>query len=351
MTAELSDAAFMRRAIELSKLGFPAPNPRVGAVIVLDGQIVGEGHHEAAGGDHAEASAIKAAGGSTRGASLYVTLEPCSHTGKTPPCVDAILDAGIARVVYGVSDPNPIAAGGDHKLRAAGVDVQGGLLADEASAENHVFVESHRLGRPFIVVKAGTTLDGKIATESGESKWITGSASRARAHWLRAEMGCVLIGANTAIHDNPRLTARDVGASNQPLRVVLDPRGRVPADSELFVGKGSAMRVTSEAADSGVDEFIAPTRGSLFALDAILQELARRGVRGVLVEGGGRTIGSFFEQGCVDEVELHIAPTALGSGKSWVQSEVAGLADAYRLEVLRTDRLGEDIMVRARVIR
>jgi diaminohydroxyphosphoribosylaminopyrimidine deaminase/5-amino-6-(5-phosphoribosylamino)uracil reductase len=316
---------FMREAIELSKRGYPAPNPRVGAVVVNNGEVVGRGWHNAAGGDHAEVVALREAGALARGANMYVTLEPCKHHGKTPPCVEAIRSAGIAQTYFAVRDPNPDAAGGGEAL-----DAIGGIVREEAAQANRVFLRSFELGRPYVLVKCATTLDGCIATDSGESKWITGEAARKRGQALRAEMGCVLIGGRTALLDNPSLTVREFGVVNQPLRVVLDARGDLPLTLQIFSDGLATVHVKG---GTGIAE--------------VLEDLWSRGVRGVLVEGGGKTIGRFFDAGLVDEVELHVAPKILGGGRRWCDGVGADqLADAFQLRDVQLETLGEDIQIR-----
>jgi diaminohydroxyphosphoribosylaminopyrimidine deaminase/5-amino-6-(5-phosphoribosylamino)uracil reductase len=343
-----SDAEFMAEAIALSRLGFPAPNPRVGAVVVNTGEIVGRGFHEMAGMPHAEVVALQKAGERARGGELFVTLEPCDHHGRTPPCTEAILAAGIRRVVFANRDLNPAASGGEERLRAAGVAVEHAPSA-EAAEINRVFEGRWRLGRPYVVAKAAVTLDGFIADEAGESKWITGEEARARAHELRAELGCVLVGAETALRDNPSLTCRDA-AGRVHLRAVLDPHRRLPDDLGMFVTDDVlTLRFVGENA-AEADVVVPFLNGGTLDLRAVLAEIAGRGMIGVLVEGGGATIGEFFRQGLVDEVELHVAPKALGGGRGWLRAPV-GLAEAWRFEGMRCEALGDGLVIRAKVAR
>ena len=343
-----SDAEFMTEAIELSRLGFPAPNPRVGAVVVSNGEIVGRGFHEMVGMPHAEVVALQDARERARGGSLYVTLEPCDHHGRTPPCTEAILAAGIGRVVFANRDLNPEASGGEEKLRAAGVAVEH-VPSAEAAEINRVFEGRWRLGRPYVVAKAAISLDGLIADEAGESKWITGEDARVRAHELRAELGCVLVGAETALRDNPSLTCRDA-AGRVHLRVVLDPRRRLPDDLDLFVTDDVlTLRFVGEN-PAEADVAVPFLETGALDLRAVLDEIGGRGMIGVLVEGGGRTIGEFFRQGLVDEVELHVAPKALGGGVGWLR-EPKGLAEAWRFEGIRCESLGDGLVNRAKVAR
>jgi len=351
------DSAMMREAIALSRMGFPAPNPRVGALLVSDGEIVGRGHHEAAGLPHAEVIAVREAGERARGAVLYVTLEPCRHHGRTPPCVEEIIASGIRRVVYACDDPNPIAGGGASVLREAGVEVRGGVLCEEAAEVNRFFMNCHRLGRPWILVKAGVTLDGRIATSSGESKWITGEAARKRMHELRAETGCVLVGSRTVLLDDPSLTVRTFSIPSQPLRIILDPDASLRGEFKCFTDcKAKTIWVTSrllpEFESACVENWACPLRDGEFDLNALLHFLKERGMIAVLVEGGGYTVETFFRQSLVDEIELHVAPKVLGSGRVWVDGKgVTGLKDAWKLEDLRVETLGDDLKITARVKR
>lgn len=310
----------MRRAIELAAGGFPAPNPHVGCVIVRDEQIVGEGYHDHAGGPHAEAAALLQAGESARGAAAYVTLEPCNHHGRTPPCSRALIAAGVAKVFVAVSDPNPRAAGGVARLREAGIEVEVGLLRAEAEAVNRVFLDRHRLGRPVVAVKAAITADGYMARLDGTSKWITGDQARAAGRLLRARMGSVLVGRVTAELDDPELTVRDPRVVNQPLRVVLDPERRLRSDLKLF-SDGLAPTLRLEGHRHPAE---------------ILERLAEAGQIGVLVEGGPTTIQAFFEARLVDELHLFTAPHRFGEGRRF---EVPSHA---RLELIEGRPYGDD---------
>lgn len=346
-----SNCAYMREAIELSKKGYPAPNPRVGCVIVKNGEIVGRGYHAFAGGDHAEVAALKEAGDKARNAWMFVTLEPCDHHGKTPPCTDAIITAGIERVLYAVDDPNPNAAGGANRLRDQGIIVEGGLCRDEAAEVNKVFLLRYELKRPYVLAKAAVTLDGRIATKSGESRWITGDVARKRAHQLRAEMGCVLVGANTILQDDPSLTVRDIDVNNQPLRVILDPDGITPSTAKVFYeNPNRTLWVTLSDETRETKQFSPSRMNGEIALGELLSELATQGMIGVLVEGGGRTLEPFFRHNLVDEIELHVAPKLLGAGKSWLEGKgVDALADAWRLQHMKIEPLGDDFKITAKV--
>lgn len=349
---------WMMRAVELSRNGFPAPNPRVGAVIVKDGRIIGEGFHEAAGCDHAEIAALRQAGGNARGADLFVTLEPCSHFGRTPPCTQAIIEAGIARVFIAITDPNPAAAGGAHALQEAGIETHTGICAEEAATVNYRFLQRFRMNRPWVAVKAACSLDGRIATRTGESRWISDEHARRRAHELRAEAGCVLVGAGTVAQDDPSLTVRHVQVKNQPLRVILDFDGSLPLGSNVFSDDSAPTLWVSGVPlsappHSRVSVFQCPTaQDGWLNLSELLSELARRGQISVLVEGGGNTIERFFRAGLVDEVELHVAPIVLGAGRSWAEGDgVERLADAWKLTDLMCEPLGNGVRINARTVR
>ncbi|MCH7944451.1 MAG: bifunctional diaminohydroxyphosphoribosylaminopyrimidine deaminase/5-amino-6-(5-phosphoribosylamino)uracil reductase RibD [Armatimonadetes bacterium] len=308
----------MRRAVEISRHGFPAPNPHVGCVIAVGAEVVGEGFHDHAGGPHAEAVALKRAGKRAQGADLYCTLEPCDHHGRTPPCSHAIVEAGVRRAFVAVEDPNADAAGGLDRLREAGVECNVGLLAAEAEDANLTFLTAMRRRRPYVVAKAAVTADGFIAREDGGSKWITGEPAREAGRRLRAEMGCVLVGRRTAEIDDPELTVRVPGIVNQPLRVVLDPRAALSSGLKLFSDGGETVRVVRDgAAQRGGDLEVACDDDGL-DLDAALRALFLRGVVGVLVEGGGETIASFLRAGLVDEVHLFRSPKEFGKGRYWL---------------------------------
>lgn len=329
----------MRRAIELSHRGFPAPNPHVGCVIERDGEIIGEGWHDFAGGPHAEVCALAQAGELARGATAYVTLEPCSHLGRTPPCVDALIAAGLAKVVYAVEDPNPKAGGGGRKLSDAGLAVDSGLLAEEAIGANYRWHTAQLLGRPFVTVKAATSIDGKVASSSGESQWITGEASRFCGHVLRAEHAAIIVGSQTVIADNPRLTARVEGVTNQPMRVVLDGRARLTGREGLFGEPGEVLWLVGTGAE---DEGKTSLPNGLGVKD-VLDFLWDRGVTSVLIEGGPNTSARFFMSDCVDEVHLFVAPILLGGGLHWYPGDVEEPLKAGRRWKLTIDeKLGED---------
>lgn len=328
------DAAFMREAIRLSRRGFPAPNPHVGCVLVRDGAVIGRGFHHHAGAPHGEVAALIDAKWDAAGATAYVTLEPCNHTGRTGPCSHALQKAGIRRVVVACPDPNPRAAGGAEYLRAHGIPVEVGLLEDEARAANEQFFFALRHRRPLVVAKAAMSLDGRIALPSGESKWITSPAARRQAHRLRAELGAVLVGRRTVELDDPSLTARIPGVVNQPVRVVLDPERRLPCGTKVF---DDAARTLHLGRVDGLEP------------GQVLERLYGEGITGVLIEGGAITLGHFVRAGLVDRLELFVAPKLLGDGPSWLSGlQLPALAEAPELEILRTRRCGPDLWLTAR---
>ncbi len=319
----------MRRAVRLASKGFPAPNPHVGCVIVRDGKTVGEGFHDFAGGPHAEVVALAKAGEQARGATAFVTLEPCNHEGRTGPCSQALIDAGILEVYFAVSDPNPKAGGGAEFLRTAGVLVHEGLmeLESRAVAKQFLFSECHR--RPLVTLKAGVSLDGRIALPSGESQWITGPNARRAAHRLRAECGAVLVGRRTVELDDPQLTARVAGVKNQPVRVVLDPSGKLDSKYRVFDDSAPTRHVTGE-----------------IHLSELMASLFAEGVKGLLVEGGAKTHAHFLKAGLVDEIVLFVAPKLLGDGPAWVTGlGLSALNEAPEFNIDEVRRVGSDLMI------
>ena len=332
----------MKRAIQLARRGFPAPNPHVGCVIAHGDTIVGEGYHHFAGGHHAEVEALLQAGERAQGATAYVTLEPCNHHGRTPPCSEALVKAGVVRVLVANRDPNPKAVGGVQRLLEAGIVVEVGLLATEAQAANDQFLTAMRLKRPVVVLKAGMSLDGRIALPSGESKWITGAEARKQAHRLRAECGAVLVGRRTVEVDDPSLTARIPGVKNQPLRIVLDPGNKLGTHWKVFDAAAPTLHVTDRTLG-----LVSTPAG--FDLLELSEALFNQGVTGLLVEGGGHTIAQFLKAGLVDRIELFVAPKVLGNGPAWVQGlELEGLAFAPHFEVARLKKLKADVQISLR---
>jgi len=330
----LSDRQWMRRAIRLSERGFPAPNPPVGCVLVKDGQWIADGYPTFAGGPHAEAVALAAAGEAARGATAYVTLEPCNHTGRTPPCSRALIQAGVRRVVIAVKDPNPNAAGGADHIRSAGIEVEIGLESELAERSMAPFLFAMRNRRPYVVVKAAFGMDARISLPSGESQWITGPSARRAGHVLRARLGAVLVGWRTVAADNPRLTARVTGVVNQPVRVVLDPRNQLTGQESVFNAEAPTRHVTGP-----------------IILPDVLSQLFEDGVTGLLVEGGSLTISSFFKAGLVDRVEAFLAPKILGDGPAWVSGlGISSLAEAVQLGEFQIRRRGQDLQIGADIL-
>jgi diaminohydroxyphosphoribosylaminopyrimidine deaminase / 5-amino-6-(5-phosphoribosylamino)uracil reductase len=339
VTAAERTAMARARALGESVLGTTSPNPAVGAVVLAaDGMPVGEGATAPPGGPHAEVTALAQAGERARGGTAVVTLEPCAHTGRTGPCADALLAAGVARVVVAVPEPTPLAGGGVEQLRAAGVDVEVGVEQEEAEAGALAsWLTGVREHRPFVVWKAAATLDGRIAAADGSSRWITGTEARAAVHRLRATCDAVVVGSGTAVVDDPQLTVRDDDGRNadrQPLRVVVDRRDRLPATA----------RVLDDAAPTLVSRAGSPA--------ALLAELFDRDLRRVLLEGGPTLAAAFLREGLVDEIVIHLAPKLLGAGPSLVSDlGIREIGAALELAVTDVTRLGGDVEVRLRPTR
>ena len=354
------DARMMTRAIELAKVGDPSPNPHVGCVIARGAEIVGEGYHVAAGLDHAEVAALRSAGERARGATLYVTLEPCNHQGRTPPCVDAILEAGIARVVIGCRDPNPdVAGGGIERLETASIAVTIPVLEQEARALIQPWIKYITQHRSYLSLKLAVSLDGRIATRTGASKWITCAESRSRVHELRVAHDAVMIGINTVTADDPRLTVRDVPGRN-PIRIIVDSKLRIPMTSHLIgtahevptciITTLDASRAVGETLESaGVSLIRVPgTAEGRCDMQMALAELAAREVVSVLCEGGAELAGSLLAAGLVDEMHVFVAPVLLGprgrpGAVDWAGPE--NPSDAPRIENPRWELCGADAYV------
>jgi diaminohydroxyphosphoribosylaminopyrimidine deaminase / 5-amino-6-(5-phosphoribosylamino)uracil reductase len=336
-----------------------APNPLVGAVVARDGEVLGEGWHSRAGGDHAEVAALEGAGMAARGATIYVTLEPCNHHGRTPPCVEAILRAGISRVVVGHLDPDPRMRGRSvGLLRGAGVEVEV-LDAPEFERQNEQFFHHMRTGRPFVHLKLATTLDGKIAASGGDSRWVTGKDARSRAHGLRAEAGAVLVGANTVRTDDPMLTPRDLPLSPPRItRVVLDPNLTTSPETKLAGSTEEAPVVvfcTRAALDGrerdlerrGVEVVAAPGPEGGLDLRFVLEELGGRGIKALLVEGGGETATRFVREGLADKMTLFYAPKILGAeGVPMIGAlRATRVAESLQFSVSEVEKVGTDVAV------
>ncbi|UQI49292.1 bifunctional diaminohydroxyphosphoribosylaminopyrimidine deaminase/5-amino-6-(5-phosphoribosylamino)uracil reductase RibD [Streptomyces sp. HU2014] len=352
----------MRRAIALAAraLGSTSPNPVVGCVLLdAQGRPAGEGWHHRAGTPHAEVNALRAAadaGHDLRGGTAVVTLEPCNHTGRTGPCAQALIAAGVGRVVYAVADPTPDATGGAATLAAAGVDVEGGLLAEEAAAGNAAWLTSAALGRPFVLWKYAATLDGRSAAADGTSRWITSAESRADVHRLRAEADAVVVGSGTLRADDPHLAVRgpllEAGTVTQPLRVVVDTHASVRPGARVLDDAAPTLIAVGEHADTahltGADVVRLPQDGTGLDITALLAELHGRGVRSVLLEGGPTLAGAFVAAGAVDRVVGYLAPALLGAGPTALgDAGVATIARAPRLAVTDVTRLGPDLRITA----
>lgn len=351
------DSALMARAIRLAEKGrfSTRPNPAVGCVIARDGDIVGEGYHARAGEPHAEVIALRAAGERARGATAYVTLEPCAVEGRTPPCTDALLDAGVAEVVFAASDPSPAACGqGPERLRAAGVVVRHGLMAAAAEQLNRGFFSRVTRGRPFLCLKLAASLDGAIAMASGESQWITGAAARADVQRLRAASGAILTGVGTIVADDPSLTVRDARypIPAQPLRVIADSSLACPPGAALFGLPGETLVVTAGALDDGERDCVAlPGADGRVDLAALLAMLAARHINDVLAECGPTLAGALLDAGLVDELVIYQSPHIMGSEtrRMAVTPAWQRLADRRALVVTDRRRFGPDMRITARI--
>lgn len=352
---EVADTAWMARAVQLARRGWNTvtPNPRVGCVLVRDGQLVGEGWHCRAGEPHAEVHALRRAGDRADGATAYVTLEPCSHHGRTAPCADALVNAGVTRVVYGMLDPFPAVAGrGVERLRAAGIDVHGPVLEARVQGLNPGYIKRQRTGLPRLTVKLAMSIDGRTAMASGESQWITGPEARADVQRLRAASCAIITGIGTVLHDDARLTVREPALAvecaagpwlRQPLRVILDRQGQLPDNAALLRQPGPVLHVTTAAAASlpDVEHWHLPEQHD--ALRVLLGELAERGCNEVLVEAGPRLAGAFVAAGLVDELVLYIAFKLLGSNaRPLLELPFEALAQSVPLTVTDGRAVGAD---------
>ena len=353
------DSLAMARALELAARGLATthPNPRVGCVIARDGRIVGEGWHERAGEAHAEVMALGAAGAAAAGASAYVTLEPCSHFGRTPPCADALIRARIARVVFAIDDPNPRVAGaGAGRVRAAGVEVESGLLAHEAEELNVGYLSRMRRGRPWVRIKLAMSLDGRTALANGASRWITSEPARADVQQWRARSSAVLTGIGTVLADDPRLDVRVGGLERQPLRVVLDSRLRTPPAARILAEPGEALLIG--AIDEPVRRRVLEERGAKVEiiagsrppLGAVLARLAELEMNEVLVEAGPVLAGAFLQAGLADELLLYVAPVLLGPQARALAElpELTDMAQGRRFKIIESASVGPDLRLRLR---
>jgi diaminohydroxyphosphoribosylaminopyrimidine deaminase/5-amino-6-(5-phosphoribosylamino)uracil reductase len=351
---------YMERALSLARMavGNTSPNPAVGAVIVKDELIVGEGYTQPSGSDHAEIVALKQAGDSSKGATMYVTLEPCCFTGRTPPCTEAIIERGIAEVHIATLDPNPkVAGGGRDELKDAGIGVVVGEREEEARELNEAYFKYITTGQPFVTVKFAVSLDGKIATWSGDSHWISCEESRKFIHGLRRASDAVMIGVNTVILDDPRLTARDKPQEKYPLRVIVDSKLRTPPTARVFSEPGKTivaaatgvdLDTVKELEEAGAEVLQLKPWRTLVDLNDLLEELGRRGITSILVEGGSTLLGSLFDGGMVDKVVAFIATVIIGGedAKSAVGGQGANrIGQALQLRDIKIERCGKDVMV------
>jgi diaminohydroxyphosphoribosylaminopyrimidine deaminase/5-amino-6-(5-phosphoribosylamino)uracil reductase len=367
-TVSSEDGRFMARALALAERGrgLCTPNPMVGALVVTGGRVVGEGFHVRAGAAHAEVEALSAAGAHARGATLYVTLEPCNHQGRTPPCVDAILRSGIRRIVAAMVDPNPrVRGGGAVRLREAGLDVHVGCLADEARALNRIFLVAMERLRPHVTLKCAMTLDGKIAAFDRSARWITGEEARSEAHRLRSENDAVIVGIGTVLADDPALNVRlDPPWPREPLRVVVDSRARLPVSSRLIDAGSTARAVVAVADDApadnvarlearGVTVLACKSRDGRVDVHDLCARLFALDVTGSLLEGGSALNWAFIEAGLVDRVAMFVAPLLIGGDRA--PTAVGGhgvlLPDGLRLQQLSARPVGSDWLLEGNVVR
>ena len=357
------DTKYMKRALELAEkgIGHTSPNPMVGAVIVKDGQIIGEGYHEVYGSHHAEVNAFKNAVKDVKGATMYVTLEPCSHYGKTPPCADAIIAKGISKVVVAMEDPNPQVAGrGIKKLRDNGIEVVTGVLEAESRKLNEIFLKYITTGLPFCILKTAMTLDGKIAAVTGDSKWITNEESRGYVHRLRHRVSAIMVGVGTVIQDDPLLNTRlEEGNGSDPIRIIVDTKGRTPLEAKVLNNNSTARTIiaTTELAAKeslaeleakGAEIIITPLKDNRVDLTYLMKELGKRKIDSVLLEGGSEINYSAMEAGIIDKVNAFIAPKLIGGREAKTPIGGAGrtlMKDALTLNNIDIQRFGDDIMV------
>ncbi|HSN62906.1 MAG TPA: bifunctional diaminohydroxyphosphoribosylaminopyrimidine deaminase/5-amino-6-(5-phosphoribosylamino)uracil reductase RibD [Azonexus sp.] len=361
MSFSAVDHGMMARALQLAERGMwtTTPNPRVGCVLTRDGEVIGEGWHEKAGEPHAEVNALRAAGERARGATAYVTLEPCSHHGRTPPCAEALVAVGVSRVVAAMSDPNPLVAGtGLAMLRAAGIEATSGLLENEARELNIGFVSRMTRGRPWLRLKAAASLDGKTALNNGVSQWITGPDARRDGHRWRARACAVLTGIGTVRDDDPQLLVRDVETTRQPLRVVVDSRLETPLSARILQGGPVLVAVAVDDEKranllraAGAEVLLLPNAAGKVELKDLLEELGRRGINEVHAEAGFKLNGSLLREGLVDELLLYLAPCLIGHDASGLFNlpELTSLDGKRPLQIRDLRQIGEDIRLIARL--
>jgi diaminohydroxyphosphoribosylaminopyrimidine deaminase / 5-amino-6-(5-phosphoribosylamino)uracil reductase len=347
------DQAMMRRALALAEKGLytATPNPRVGCVLAKGGEVIGEGFHEKAGGPHAEARALVQASAAARGATAYVTLEPCNHHGRTPPCAEALIKAGVVRVVAAMRDPNPASKKGGDAIAAASIAFESGLLEEDARELNIGFVSRMTRGRPWVRLKIAATLDGRTALANGKSQWITGAEARQDGHRWRARACAIATGGGTVKADDPRLTVRDVQTPRQPLRVVIDSHVETPPQAKVLQGdKALVFAAVAGKSLPNAEIVVLPNPGGKVDLGKMLEELGRRGVNELHVEGGFKLNGSLVREGCVDEFLIYLNPSLLGDSAQGMANlqEMASLDQRVALKIRSVDRVGEDLRIVAR---
>ncbi|AGB40858.1 2,5-diamino-6-hydroxy-4-(5-phosphoribosylamino)pyrimidine 1'-reductase [Halobacteroides halobius DSM 5150] len=356
----MNDQQYMKQALRLAKQaqGRTSPNPLVGAIIVKEGEIIGQGYHHYAGGAHAEVNALEDAKEEVVGSTMYVTLEPCTHYGKTPPCTETIIEAGIKRVVIAMKDPNPKVAGqGVERLRRAGVEVDVGLLAVEAKELNEIFIKYITTKRPFVILKNAVTLDGKIATKTGDSKWITGTKSREFVHKLRDQVDAILVGIGTVLSDNPRLTTRLSQGGQDPIRIILDSKLRISSEAKVIKQESKAKTIvatTDQASLEKKEELekngvkVVKVGNKAVDLELLLEELGKQEITSLLVEGGSQVNASFWEANLVDKLYYFIAPKIIGGSEAISVVTGAGVEkvkDGVKLDIKTIKEVGDDILM------
>lgn len=362
-SVDMDDRDFMKTALDLAQKGqgYTSPNPMVGAVIVKDGKVVATGYHQAAGGDHAEIHAINNAGAHAQSATLYVTLEPCNHAGRTPPCTEKILAAGIKRVVAAMKDPNPdVKGGGIDYLKHQGIDVRVGVCEAEAKKVNEMFIKFVQKKRPFVIVKCAATLDGQIATKSGDSRWVTGKESRKFVHRLRHSVDAIMVGIKTVARDNPSLTTRlDYKKGLDPIRIVLDTQLaiseeakllRLDSESDTIVITGNSVSENKKLRieKTGAQVIRAAVKDNFIDLDALMDQLGALGITSLLIEGGSRVIASAFKAGIVDKVFFYYAPKILGGNDGFPICRGPGpafMSECIPVKDIKVQQFEDDVMI------
>ncbi|MGB7365412.1 MAG: bifunctional diaminohydroxyphosphoribosylaminopyrimidine deaminase/5-amino-6-(5-phosphoribosylamino)uracil reductase RibD [Carnobacterium jeotgali] len=358
---------YMRMALDLARKGkgWTTPNPLVGAIIVKGGRVIGQGYHQKYGQPHAEVNAIASAKEDVTGATLYVTLEPCSHFGKTPPCSDLLIDKNIKRVVVGTLDPNPLVAGkGIERLRSNGIEVVTGVLEEESQKLNEIFIKYIVTKEPFVVMKNAMSLDGKIATVTGESQWISGESSRKQVHSLRHELAGIMVGIETIIKDDPQLTSRTLNSRN-PIRIVVDSQLRIPIASKVLTQQDKAKtivattrRANKEKLDTlkqmGIEVLVTKEKSGRVDLQELMKLLGAKGIDSILLEGGANLNFSALEEGIVDKIQSYIAPKIIGGKEAKTAVEGAGvhsLKNAFQIDRMTPVMVGEDLFVEGYIIK